>query len=203
MGRTHGALADGDRAAHDALDTERLQRRAGADDVDDGVDRPDLVELHVVGGRAVHLRFDFGEHAERGLGAVTNSLRQIGGVDQLADRPVATVVVIIVERDNAGLGGGEAAAHDVVERQVVSIEVEPTDDVGDHARVGAGIDQGCHRHVAGGAGKAVEPRRSGHFIILAIAHAAPNPLSIPTTVTPLAHEACIASSAVTPSRLAP
>ena len=33
--------------------------------------------------------------------------------------------------------------------------------------------------------------------------AAPNPLSIPTTVTPLAHDACIASRAVTPSSPAP
>ena len=59
------------------------------------------------------------------------------------------------------------------------------------------------RHVAGGAGETVKPSGAGHCIILAIAHAAPNPLSIPTTVTPLAHEACIASSAVIPSRLAP
>ena len=42
-----------------------------------------------------------------------------------------------------------------------------------------------------------------HGSARAIAHAAPNPLSIPTTVTPLAHEACIANSAVTPSSDAP
>ncbi len=35
------------------------------------------------------------------------------------------------------------------------------------------------------------------------AEAAPNPLSMPTTVTPLAHDACIASSAVTPSSAEP
>ena len=41
------------------------------------------------------------------------------------------------------------------------------------------------------------------WMILATALAAPNPLSIPTTVIPLAQEACIANRAVTPSRPEP
>jgi len=36
-----------------------------------------------------------------------------------------------------------------------------------------------------------------------MAHAAPKPLSIPTTVTPAAHEDSIASKAVSPAKLAP
>jgi len=39
---------------------------------------------------------------------------------------------------------------------------------------------------------------TGHRSTLATAHAAPKPLSIPTTVIPAAHEACMASNAVTP-----
>ena len=83
------------------------------------------------------------------------------------------------------------------------------------ATVGSGVDEAAERHVPGDAGEAVEPgdpplgpgiRRSGssrlspsgHRSILATAHAAPKPLSIPTTVIPAAHEACIASNAVTP-----
>ena len=42
-----------------------------------------------------------------------------------------------------------------------------------------------------------------HKAVLATAQAAPNPLSMPTTVTPAAHDACMASSAVTPSSAAP
>ena len=37
----------------------------------------------------------------------------------------------------------------------------------------------------------------------ATAHAAPKPLSMPTTVMPAAHDDSMASSAVTPSRAAP
>ncbi len=113
------------------------------------------------------------------------------------------IVVIVVDHDDVGPGGGDPAAHHVVECQCVSVEIEPPDDFGDHQRFGSCVDQSRHGHVTGSAGEAVEPRGSCHCIILAIAHAAPNPLSIPTTVTPLAHDACIASSAVMPSRLAP
>ena len=64
------------------------KRRARADDVDDGVDGADLVELDVVGGHAVHLAFDIGEHRERSLRPVADALGQIGGVDQVANRAV-------------------------------------------------------------------------------------------------------------------
>ena len=72
---------------------ERLQRRAGADDVDDGVDRSDLVELDVVGGHAVHLSLDLGKHAEGSLGTVANSLGKIRGIDQFTDRSIAAVMM--------------------------------------------------------------------------------------------------------------
>ena len=210
MGCKNRALADGDRAAHDALDVERFQRSTGADDVDDGIDRPDLMELDVVSRGAVHFSFHLGQQAEGSLGAVTNALGQICGVDQFADRPVAAVVIMRVimivpvgENHNVSLRRGHSAAHHVLERQGVAVEVEAADELTDHQRVGTRIDQCRHRHVTCRTGEAVEPGGSGHCIILAIAHAAPNPLSIPTTVTPLAHEACIASRAVIPSRLAP
>mgnify|MGYP003704107007 CR=1 FL=1 len=69
--------------------------------------------------------------------------------------------------------------------------------------VGAGVHQRCQGHVAGSASEAVEPRGAAHGHIRATAHAAPNPLSMPTTVTPLAHEACMANNAVTPSNPEP
>ena len=95
VGRQHRALADGDRAADDALDAQRFQRGAAGDDVDDGVDRPDLVELDVVGGRAMHRSFDVGEQSEGALGAVANSLRKVGGVDQLANLSIAAVAGMV------------------------------------------------------------------------------------------------------------
>jgi hypothetical protein len=113
------------------------------------------------------------------------------------------VSVLTVEHDDVCLRCRDSAAHHILERQRISVEIEPADQIGNHRGVGTRVDQGRHRHVAGGASKAVEPGGSSHCIILAIAHAAPNPLSIPTTVTPLAHDACIANNAVIPSKLAP
>src|SRR5439155_4941 len=75
--------------------------------------------------------------------------------------------------------------------------------------IGAGVEQRSERHVAGDAGERVEPGDGGHARrarwsqARATAQAAPKPLSIPTTVTPAAHEASMASSAVTPPKLAP
>ena len=42
-------VADRDRAERDLVDAEHLERGAGADDVDDRVERADLVEVDVVG----------------------------------------------------------------------------------------------------------------------------------------------------------
>ena len=104
------------------------------------------------------------------------------------------------------LGGGDAAAPHRLERQGVAIHRQGAHDVHHADRVRAGMDQCGHGHVARGPGEAVEPGGAAdgvHPHILATAQAAPKPLSMPTTVTPLAHEACMASRAVTPSNPAP
>ena len=80
----------------------------------------------------------------------------------------------------------------------------------DLVEVGPGVEQRAEGHVAGHPGEAVEP---GHPALShgptpvprsrATAQAAPKPLSMPTTVTPAAHDESMASSAVTPSSDAP
>ncbi len=107
---------------------------------------------------------------------------------------------------------------------------QPAEQPEDLVQVGAGVDEAAQRHVPGDAGEAVEPgdvdlpgwgpnptllRSVGplphagraavrsHRRRRATAQAAPYPLSMPTTVIPDAHDASIASSAVTPSSAAP
>ena len=53
MGSPHHARARDDDRAVDDVDVEHLERRAGADDVDDGVEAPDLVEVHLLRWAAV------------------------------------------------------------------------------------------------------------------------------------------------------
>ena len=97
------------------------------------------------------------------------------------------------------------AALDPLERDPVTVDAESRQRADDLVDVGAGVDQGRQQHVAGDTRATVEPHGAAAHrgSIRATAHAAPNPLSMPTTVTPLAHDACIASSAVTPSSAAP
>src|SRR4051794_10097233 len=69
--------------------------------------------------------------------------------------------------------------------------------------IGAEVDERAERHVSGDAGEAVEPGDNRHFNNRITALAAPKPLSMPTTVMPAAHDASMASRAVTPSSAAP
>src|SRR6056297_3527900 len=101
--------------------------------------------------------------------------------------------------DDVGPGGPHAATLHTLEHQGVAADAERGDGAGNHQR--------RHGHVTGDARLSVEPgdapARTGHGSIRAMAQPAPKPLSMPTTLTPLAHDACIASSAVTPSSPAP
>ena len=61
--------------ASSEVDAERVQPGARADDVDDRVDRADLVEVHVVDGRPVHGGLGVGESAERSQRPVDHGQR--------------------------------------------------------------------------------------------------------------------------------
>ncbi|CAB5021065.1 unannotated protein [freshwater metagenome] len=121
---------------------------------------------------------------------------------------VAVVFVVLIVHGDDGMQRRQPAAQHGLEREGVPVDRQLADDGHDLQRVGAGVHQRGHGHIARRTGEAVEPccRRVSvgvHLHILVTAQAAPNPLSIPTTVTPLAHDACIANSAVTPSSAAP
>ena len=52
MSRVHHAAADVQRRAHDAIGAEPFEREHGADDVDDRVERADLVQVHLSPGES-------------------------------------------------------------------------------------------------------------------------------------------------------
>ena len=90
-------MADGDRAAPHLVDVERLEGRADADDVDDRVERADLVQFHVGGIDAVDGALDLAQPFEDGPRPPAHPLGQVGVVEQpqdLAQRPVPSSVVV-------------------------------------------------------------------------------------------------------------
>ena len=64
MSALHRAVGHGQRAADDVFHVEQFQADGGADDVDDGIDRPDFVEMDSFQGNAVYLSFSFPDSAE-------------------------------------------------------------------------------------------------------------------------------------------
>ena len=124
----------------------------------------------------------------------------------------------VVAHGDDGVGSGDATPQHLLHFERPTAEREPLEEGKHLAQVGAGVQQAPESHVAGDAGKAVEPsqmaaagkgrgglrcRGTGHGSIRAMAQAAPNPLSMPTTTIPAAQDACMANNAVTPSRAAP
>ena len=76
-------MADCDRAADDGVDTQHIERDADADDVDDRVERANLVDLDVVCVHAVGLTFDLGKRAVDRQCPASNTIGGIGCRDQL------------------------------------------------------------------------------------------------------------------------
>ena len=82
-------------------------------------------------------------------------------------------------------------------------------------QVGAGVKERSYEHVAADSGEGVQIKDPFHangsfrlppaasLLIMSAWQAAPNPLSIFTTLTPVAQELSMARSAVTPPKLAP
>jgi hypothetical protein len=66
-------------------DVEVVDAGGGGDDVDDGVDCADLVEVDRVDGDVVDAGFGFAEEGEGAQGEVLDGLRERGGGDEGAD----------------------------------------------------------------------------------------------------------------------
>ena len=93
-----------DGAAHDSIDAEYLKSGARSDDVDDGIDRANFVELDIKHRHAMHCAFDRGECIECCEGAIANANWQIAVHQQFADHAIwampfvmgVTVLVLVL-----------------------------------------------------------------------------------------------------------
>ena len=204
----------------DLVDPEDFEGRARTDHVDDGVDPADLVEVDLVWWPAMEPAFGDGEGGEHGArpdaapAPASVLRRRVPGCGRRCDHGGLGGV-------DVDLGTGDAAPQDRLGLELPLGHRQPLEQFLDLVEVGAGVDQRAQGHVAGHAGEAVEPCRGhgatpwswrspaarrtpvGETNMRATAHAAPYPLSMPTTVMPAAHDANIPRSAVTPSSPAP
>jgi hypothetical protein len=175
------------------------------------------VEVDLIDRLAVQAPLGLGERPEHGMGAVAHTVGKPGLVEHGGDVAGGADDVGGLG-DDVRLGPGDAVA-----QHRLGVEAPPTDrqafaDPPHLAEVGAGVEQRTECHVAGDATEAVEPGDPASGVaggavgahrsvptgsMRDTAIAAPNPLSIPTTVTPAAQVAIIPNNAVTPSSPAP
>ena len=76
MGTGHAAMAGGRHAADQRVDAEMQQAGTDADDVDQRIQRPHLMELHLLGRMAVHRRLRRRQQGEHRQHLVAQGLRQ-------------------------------------------------------------------------------------------------------------------------------
>jgi hypothetical protein len=68
-----------------------------ADEIDNGIDRADLVEVDGFDGDAMQFGFGFSDALKHGKGGVANLLGQLRFFEEVADfRPVAAVVMVMI-----------------------------------------------------------------------------------------------------------
>jgi hypothetical protein len=159
--RLDRAAPERDRTRRDARDAEPVQRDRGAREIDDRVDRADLVKVHLRDRRPVHARLRARERLEareRALAHRVGELRALEHADDLAIGAAVVVTVSMATRSGhahidvqRGEDPAPHAPHDeaVVEAEAGEIRLEL------FARE-ARVEQRAEQHVPGHPGEDVE-----------------------------------------------
>ncbi len=131
---------------------------ADADHVGDGVERADLVEVHVARVAAVHGALGDGQPLEGPGREVAHRRVEGGGGQQVADVAPGAVLHGVGQLDVAA-GGGEAVAGDVLDAQRHRFGGDRVHRGLQHRDRDARAQQGAEQHVAAGARGGVDPDR--------------------------------------------
>ena len=142
MLRAHCAMAGPDGSARQRVDAENFERGARAHDVDDRIDRPDLVELHVVHVDPVDLGLHLGQQREHCEGPITNALRQIGSFEERTNvAPGAVVVIVVLVHRHDGSRRPHTGSLRGFERQRIIVETQTAEHGSHRDRIGTSVDE--------------------------------------------------------------
>ena len=161
----HSAMTGRDRAANDFIDAEQREADRGGGDIDDGVNRADLVKVNLFDRRTVDGRFGFGdggEDAERQIALIVS--QDFRTVDDLLN--VGQMAVRVLFRMlHTQMLRAKAAAHHVLKMQRDAGEAERVDSRLDRRHVNARVDERRHGHVTADSRGTVQIRDSHEFIL--------------------------------------
>ena len=173
-----GAAADVEGRGEPAIDAEGFGSGGGADDVDDGVDCADLVEVDLFDGDGMDDGFGLAEKLEGAAGAGFYGVGERGGGDDLEDGGEVAVGGVCLGVWGLGVGGwgefggedvdfgaGDAAADDFAGLEARA-DVESGGGLFKEGEGDASVDERAEEHVATDAGEAVEVCDSHCFVIL-------------------------------------
>jgi hypothetical protein len=164
VGHHHLAGADVERGAGEFVDAEKFEADAGADDVDDGIDRADFVKMDLLDGQVVDFGFGFGEAGEDFAGAFGGAGRELRFFNAIQNDRKPAVVMAFGGRDMHVRGENLAALH-FFRGDGPAFETKFAQLGFDGAQIGAGVDQRAEDHVAADAGEAIEIGGSSHHEI--------------------------------------
>ncbi len=213
-----GPAPDRDRRGADAIRRELVQEQTDAGDVGDRVVGADLVEVDLADRPAVRPGLGVGERLIDRAGVREHRRGQGEGADDREDVGEAAMAVMARSlRSVTFFYAVEGDGHMGPEDALVLGRDGPDPDAGqgqvvhrreEALRVGRKLVERGHQHVARRAAGEVEieyahARASPTWLIMLARQPAPKPLSMLTTLTPLAHELSIESRAASPPNDAP
>jgi hypothetical protein len=139
---------------------EHLEAPDGSHDVEDRIDRADLVQVDFLGGHSVDLPLGARDRAERFVRPSLHALRHRGLGDQRAD--LADAATVRLRRNlEVHLDAGDVAAAHVPDLDADTVEPEARRKRAQPVRLETAGDERAERHVAGDAAERVEDR-DGH-----------------------------------------
>ena len=167
----NGTGAHGYRRADHLLDTEKLHRQRARDNIDDRIDRADLVEMHLGRRTVVDCAFSRRQTIKNTAGAYFCRLRNrccIDDVENISKIPPTLVMVVMmmvgVRRHRIAVDGdlevlgADAVANGFFDTCLPAFarHIDPRELLMEFRRVGSGIEQGSGKHVTGNAGSWIE-----------------------------------------------
>ena len=151
-----GARPQDDRTGRQPGEPEGVETRCGADDVGDGVERTDLVEVHLVRRGPVDGGLGGGEPGEDVERRRAHRLAEVGPLEQAADVGPRARAGRLVD-DDVDLAGAETGPGHRRALEAHRLDADAVDGVLQHREVDPDVDQRAQQHVAGDARGAVEP----------------------------------------------
>jgi len=153
---TDDAAADDQRRADDLSHPKQIERGHRRHHVDNGVDRPDLMEVDLLNGHAVRDGLRLGQAGEDAFGLRADGLGQLARVQNgqhVLEVPMRLVAGLDVD---AEASGGEVLLRDLRGLDTDPGHVQAIENLAQPVNRGARVNQGADDHVAGGAAEAVK-----------------------------------------------